>query len=172
MKRNVDVLSQVTGDPPGSLPASFTGVGQNVTMVKITTGQTAKSRRSFQTSGQIRKIIKKHPLCILPARSQPPELVCGGPKVKGIVSRDCHLSKSAATWTSYRWEKWKSKVDKMSQPWIHQNYSRSEWHSVTKRPLFGVDGQSFHFETECHSRKLSQSQNVTVEKCHMVEVSQ
>jgi hypothetical protein len=60
----------------------------------------------------------------------------------------------------------------MSQPWVGQNYSGSECHSVTKRPLFGVDGQSVHFETECHSRKLSQSRNVTVEKCHMVEVSQ
>jgi hypothetical protein len=88
------------------------------------------------------------------------------------VSRDRHLAKSAATWTRYRREKSKSEVDKMSQPWVGKNYSGSECHSVTKRPLFRVDGQSVHFETECHSRKLSQSRNVTVEKCHMVEVSQ
>jgi hypothetical protein len=41
-----------------------------------------------------------------------------------------------------------------------------------KMSTFGVDGQSVHFETECHSIKLSQSRNVTVAKCHMVEVSQ
>jgi hypothetical protein len=52
LKGNVDVLSQVTGDPSGSLPACFTGGGQNVTMVKITRQKTAKSRRSFQTSGR------------------------------------------------------------------------------------------------------------------------
>ncbi len=69
LKRNVDVLSQVTGDPPGSLTACFRGGGgQNVTMVKITTGKTAKSRRNFQMSGRIGKIIKKHPLEIPPAK--------------------------------------------------------------------------------------------------------
>ncbi len=47
------------GVPPGSLLACFTGGGQNVTMVKITVGKTAKSHRSFQTSGRIGKIIKK-----------------------------------------------------------------------------------------------------------------
>ncbi len=78
-------------------------------MVKITVGKTAKSHRSFQMSGQIGKIIKKHPLCIPAARSQPPESVCGGPKVKGIVSRDRHLSKSSVTWTRYRRENSKSK---------------------------------------------------------------
>ncbi len=36
--------------PPGSLLACFRGGGQNVTMVKITMGKTAKSHRSFQTS--------------------------------------------------------------------------------------------------------------------------
>jgi hypothetical protein len=81
------------------------------------------------------------------------------------VSRYHHLSKSAATWTRYRREKSKSKVDKMLKPWFSQNYSGSECHSVTNHPLFGVDGQSIHFETECHSRKLSQSE------CHSRKMS-
>jgi hypothetical protein len=51
-------------------------------MVKITMGETAKSRRSFQTSSQIGKIIKKHPLPDLGLLNQ----VFGGPKVKEIVS--------------------------------------------------------------------------------------
>jgi hypothetical protein len=38
-----------------------------------------------------------------------------------------------------------------------------------KPSTFGVDEQSVHFESEGHRRKLSQSQNVTVEKCHMVK---
>jgi hypothetical protein len=132
------------------------GDGQNVTMVKITMGKTTKSRHSIQTSSRIGKIIKKTPLYMPPARSQPPESVCGGPKVKGIVSQDCHLSKSTATWTRYQGEKSKSEVDKMSQPWVGQNYSGLECHSVTKRPLFGVDGQSVYFETECHRVGMSQ----------------
>jgi hypothetical protein len=60
----------------------------------------------------------------------------------------------------------------MSQPCVGQNYRGLKCHTVTNRPLFGVDEQSVHFESECYSRKLSQSRNVTVEKCHMVKVSQ
>jgi hypothetical protein len=38
--------------------------------------------------------------------------------------------------------------------------------SVTNRPLFGVDEQSVHFGSECHSRKMSHGRSVTVENCH------
>jgi hypothetical protein len=72
------------------------------------------------------------------------------------MSLDRHLSKSAVTSTRYQWEKYKSKVDKMSQLWVGQNLSGSKCHSVINRPLFGVDEQSIHFESECHSRKLSE----------------
>ncbi len=151
LSRGVDKMSQWSKSPRGKL-------------LKVTVA----SKRAVGS----KKELKKHPLYTPSARSGHPESVCGGPKVKGIVSRNCHLSKSAATWTRYRREKWKSEVDKMSHPWVGQNYSGSECHSATKCPFFGVDGQSVHFETECHSRKLSQSRNVSVEKCHMVEVSQ
>ncbi len=92
------------------------------------------------------------------------------------MAQDRHLSKSVATWARYQREKSKSEVDKMSHPWVGQNYSGSECHSVTKHPLVRVDGQYVHFETECHSRKLSQSRNVTVEnvtcsKCHSRKLS-
>jgi hypothetical protein len=63
-------------------------------------------------------------------------------------------------------------VDKMSQPWVGQNYSGSECHSVTNRPFFEVDKQSVHFETECHSSKKSQGRFVTVVKLKDDKVSQ
>ncbi len=46
------------------------------------------------------------------------------------------------------------------------NYDGSKCHTVINRPFFEVDKKSVHFDSECHSRKLSHGQSVTVVNCY------